>query len=207
MEARANCSDGGRRVFKVGTCQSRLVTLFITLNLYSVGTSSGKTASSNSSLTPSRFRASSKRLLKPQSSSLPPKTSPTFSQNAQEVRLKLDRDQLSALQPANHRFRCSGVARSLRAFARPSPSPIRSTFRRNFAPALGARLASTATFQGKVGKIHQVIGAVVDGRRSAGFKLAFICLATNIAQSNSIPNNSQLFSMPWRLIITAIASF
>jgi hypothetical protein len=55
----------------------------------------------------------------------------------------------------------SGVTRSLRAIARPATSALRPQIARNFAPALGSRFASTD--QKKVGKIHQVIGAVVDG--------------------------------------------
>lgn len=57
----------------------------------------------------------------------------------------------------------SGVARTLRtsAFARrATPRQAFIPLKNNFAPALGARLASTSALDGKV---HQVIGAVVDG--------------------------------------------
>jgi hypothetical protein len=54
-------------------------------------------------------------------------------------------------------FSHSGVARTLRAAAlRPAATPVRS-----FAPAV-QRFAST-TPTGQDGRIHQVIGAVVDG--------------------------------------------
>ncbi|GME27791.1 alpha-glucan-branching enzyme protein [Neofusicoccum parvum] len=56
----------------------------------------------------------------------------------------------------------SGINRSLRASAFRRPA-LRSAFqpiKKNFAPALSARFASTDVAQG--GKIHQVIGAVVD---------------------------------------------
>lgn len=60
---------------------------------------------------------------------------------------------------ADHVFfnKHSGLARSLgrAAFARPSLA------RRSLVPSLGARFASSST--AGVGKIHQVIGAVVDG--------------------------------------------
>jgi hypothetical protein len=61
---------------------------------------------------------------------------------------------------------CSGLARSVGRFARPgataSTSFRRPQFAKQFVPAIGARLASTAS--AKEGKIHQVIGAIVDGK-------------------------------------------
>jgi len=54
----------------------------------------------------------------------------------------------------------SGVTRSLRAFARQSSASYRPHIARNFAPAFTTRFASTQS--SKQGKIHQVIGAVVD---------------------------------------------
>ena len=61
----------------------------------------------------------------------------------------------------------SGLARS---FLRPSayvrPTAARRAFqpiKNNLAPALGARFASTDV---REGKIHQVIGAVVDGKQN-----------------------------------------
>jgi len=56
----------------------------------------------------------------------------------------------------------SGLARTLRTSASSRPSLASRTFqplRKNFAPALSARFAST---EAQNGKIHQVIGAVVD---------------------------------------------
>jgi len=53
----------------------------------------------------------------------------------------------------------NGVTRSLRAFARPTPSAFRARQVQGLAPAF-TRLASTQS--AKQGKIHQVIGAVVD---------------------------------------------
>lgn len=58
----------------------------------------------------------------------------------------------------------SGVARTLRTSAFVRPTAARRAFqplKNNFTPALGARLASTSALEGK---IHQVIGAVVDGK-------------------------------------------
>lgn len=58
----------------------------------------------------------------------------------------------------------SGIARSVRASAFRQPLTARRAFqpiKKNFAPALSARFASTDS--GLTGKIHQVIGAVVDG--------------------------------------------
>jgi hypothetical protein len=49
----------------------------------------------------------------------------------------------------------------MRAFARPSPAAFRVRQAQRFAPAF-TRLASTQS--AKKGKIHQVIGAVVDGK-------------------------------------------
>lgn len=57
----------------------------------------------------------------------------------------------------------SGIARSLRASAFARPSIARRAFqpiKTSLSPALGARFASDV----REGKIHQVIGAVVDGR-------------------------------------------
>ena len=59
-------------------------------------------------------------------------------------------------------FGCSGLARTLRASAFTRPTTARRAFKpiqNNFSPALGARFASDV----RDGKIHQVIGAVVDG--------------------------------------------
>ena len=67
---------------------------------------------------------------------------------------------LNPMAPAN--FGSSGLARSLRASALARPTVVRRAFRpvqKNLAPALGARFASGVGD----GKIHQVIGAVVDG--------------------------------------------
>ncbi|KAF2146036.1 glycoside hydrolase family 13 protein [Aplosporella prunicola CBS 121167] len=63
--------------------------------------------------------------------------------------------------PTSFRMLKSGITRSLRASAlrRPATSAFRP-IKRNFAPAFGARFASSAAAQD--GKIHQVIGAVVD---------------------------------------------
>jgi F-type H+-transporting ATPase subunit beta len=60
----------------------------------------------------------------------------------------------------------SGVARSLRASGLTRPSAASRAFKplgRHLAPALGARFASTDPSHGK---IHQIIGAVVDGMSS-----------------------------------------
>lgn len=57
----------------------------------------------------------------------------------------------------------SGVARTLRISTLGRPTAAQRAFqplKKNLAPALGARLASTSALDGK---IHQVIGAVVDG--------------------------------------------
>lgn len=62
---------------------------------------------------------------------------------------------------------CSGIARSLRASTLPAirqPTRARALaqpIKKNLAPSLAARYASTDS--AKQGKIHQVIGAVVDG--------------------------------------------
>ena len=74
--------------------------------------------------------------------------------------------------PAHH----SGIARSLRASAFRRPATLQRAFqpiKPSFAPALSQRFASTDA--SKDGKIHQVIGAVVDGMRKpfphdAGFE-------------------------------------
>ncbi|KAH9883135.1 atp2, beta subunit of the F1 sector of mitochondrial F1F0 ATP synthase [Plenodomus biglobosus] len=58
----------------------------------------------------------------------------------------------------------SGIQASLRAGLR-RPAAVRSAFqpiKKNFAPALAARYASTEASSAKDGKIHSVIGAVVD---------------------------------------------
>jgi F-type H+-transporting ATPase subunit beta len=60
---------------------------------------------------------------------------------------------------------CSGLARSFGAAALRRPTSVQRTFRpitKSFAPALSARFASSDS--AKDGKIHQVIGAVVDGK-------------------------------------------
>ena len=60
----------------------------------------------------------------------------------------------------------SGVARTLRSSAFARPTTVRRAFqpiKTNFAPALSARFASNDSV--KDGKVHQVIGAVVDGMR------------------------------------------
>ena len=60
----------------------------------------------------------------------------------------------------------SGVARTLRSSAYARPSTVRRAFqpiKANLAPALSARFASSDS--ARDGKIHQVIGAVVDGMR------------------------------------------
>ena len=57
----------------------------------------------------------------------------------------------------------SGVARSLRTAAVGRPQALPRSFqplRKTFAPSIAARYASTSHLEGK---IHQVIGAVVDG--------------------------------------------
>lgn len=59
---------------------------------------------------------------------------------------------------------CSGLARTLRTSAFRQPLAARHAFRpvkQNLAPAFASRFASTETT--KTGKVHQVIGAVVDG--------------------------------------------
>jgi hypothetical protein len=56
----------------------------------------------------------------------------------------------------------SGISRSLRAATRPAIRP-RAAVKQNFLPALSARFASSDS--AKDGKIHQVIGAVVDGMK------------------------------------------
>lgn len=57
----------------------------------------------------------------------------------------------------------SGIARPLRASALSKPA-FRQAFQpKAFAPAISQRFASTDS--AKDGKIHQVIGAVVDGKR------------------------------------------
>lgn len=75
--------------------------------------------------------------------------------------------------------RCSAIPRSLRAasnLARPQFQPIR----KNFAPAIASRFASTSTT--KDGLIHQVIGAVVDGTLVASLTmpLAMVFLAAEL---------------------------
>ena len=67
------------------------------------------------------------------------------------------------MEPANTGVSgCSGLARTLRSYGLARPTAPRRAFqpiRTNLAPALGARFASGVGD----GKIHQVIGAVVDG--------------------------------------------
>ena len=60
----------------------------------------------------------------------------------------------------------SGVARTLRSSAFARPTTVRRAFQpitTNLAPALSSRFASSDS--ARDGKIHQVIGAVVDGMR------------------------------------------
>lgn len=57
----------------------------------------------------------------------------------------------------------SGLARTIRTSVL-SRQGVAQPLRKNFAPLLAARLASTNV---KEGKIHQVIGAVVDGKSTA----------------------------------------
>jgi hypothetical protein len=81
--------------------------------------------------------------------------------NAQEVQSILPLMQLDAVEMLT-RCNCSGISRSVRA-ARPALS--RAAFqpiKKNFAPAICSRFASTANAV-KDGRVHQVIGAVVDG--------------------------------------------
>lgn len=69
------------------------------------------------------------------------------------------------LTPLLMTFPYSGVARGLRAAALRRPAaqqPIKS-----FAPAVAQRFASTQSNQD--GKVHQVIGAVVDGMSPPAF--------------------------------------
>ena len=59
---------------------------------------------------------------------------------------------------------CSGLARTLRTSPLTRSSAAKRAFqpiKKNLAPALAARLASTDALKGK---IHTVIGAVVDGK-------------------------------------------
>ena len=67
------------------------------------------------------------------------------------------------MEPANTgNSECSGLARTLRSYGLARPTPTRRAFqpiRSNLAPAFAARFASSVG----EGKIHQVIGAVVDG--------------------------------------------
>lgn len=82
----------------------------------------------------------------------------------------------------------SGVARTLRTSAFTRPTAAKRAFqpvKTNFAPALGARLATTSALDGK---IHQVIGAVVDGTwstlRSRALHSHYRCEAL-LAQTNT----------------------
>lgn len=82
---------------------------------------------------------------------------------------------------ANCRFGSSGLARTIRASALARPTAARRAFqpiRSNLAPALGARFASGVGD----GKIHQVIGAVVDGMQSASAKACALELASEYAR-------------------------
>ena len=67
------------------------------------------------------------------------------------------------MEPANtSNSGCSGLARTLRSYGLARPTATRRAFqpiRNNLAPALAARFASSVG----EGKVHQVIGAVVDG--------------------------------------------
>jgi hypothetical protein len=81
--------------------------------------------------------------------------------NAQEVQFTLPAMQLDGLWMLT-RCNRSGITRSVRA-ARPALN--RAAFqpiKKNFAPAICSRFASTANAV-KDGRVHQVIGAVVDG--------------------------------------------
>lgn len=82
--------------------------------------------------------------------------------NAQEVHLYSTR---IAFRPTNGTDSIySGLARSLRASTFRQPTTCRRALqpiKKNFGPAFSARFASSGLVQN--GKIHQVIGAVVDG--------------------------------------------
>jgi hypothetical protein len=64
------------------------------------------------------------------------------------------------------RWNCSGILRASASLRRPATarSAFQPIIKKNFAPALSARFASTDS--AKDGKIYQVIGAVVDGGSS-----------------------------------------
>lgn len=85
-------------------------------------------------------------------------------QNVQEVLKPLSQLQLTGVDAKILiRLDSSGLARTLGNSAFPRSTAARRAFqplKNNLAPALGARLASTSALDGK---IHQVIGAVVDG--------------------------------------------
>lgn len=112
----------------------------------------------------------------------------TSNHNAQEVMFSslsnlLNVPNLTRIAAGN-----SGVARTLRTSAFTRPTVAKRAFqpvKNNFAPALGARLATTSALDGK---IHQVIGAVVDGTwstpRSRALHLHYGCEAL-LAQTNT----------------------
>ena len=96
----------------------------------------------------------------------------------------------------------SAITRPLRASAFRRSATVQRAFqpiKSNFAPALSARFASTDS--ARDGKIHQVIGAVVDGTRKL-FPLgpAMEVLATHCRSEMNKEANHQL---QWNLILSS----
>lgn len=100
-------------------------------------------------------------------------------------------------------FCYSGLARTFgrAAYARPTPLARRAfePLRSNALPALSARFASTDA--GLVGKIHQVIGAVVDGTYTSLAFLGGLALGSRtVGKSFSAPNSiANRFTKPPKL--------
>lgn len=85
----------------------------------------------------------------------------------------------------------SGLARSFgrAAFARPTPVTRRAFQPFNGLPSLTARLASTNAAQ--TGKIHQVIGAVVDGMSSSPVETLRLACAKIFSEASIRPSIHQ----------------
>jgi hypothetical protein len=84
---------------------------------------------------------------------------------------------------------CSGISRSLRAATRPSIRP-RAAIKQNFLPAFSARFASTDS--AKDGKIHQVIGAVVDGIEISPYQLSMALKAPALLDGTTDNDDSKI---------------
>ena len=77
----------------------------------------------------------------------------------------------------------SGLARSLRATSTLRQPAVRRAFlpiKKNLAPSIAARYASTGSAD--IGKIHQVIGAVVDGMEKSCSLQLVVFLSTRTAR-------------------------